>query len=355
MLKPTVFTDFHHSGLLASLIRLFEGRLGGQVYRPIGEEWHTNGYWKIYDHPATVKQFLGINGATPDGTPKLNDVLGRLSSQTGNIYACRDISNGGTNKAIDFDGFMNSHFDIVIASIPAHIEPFKKLCALHPSHPKLIYQVGNAWSITDGTSPNIMASAIINNVPAGINYVEYHQEFDTKLFTPQPMPEGKRISSFVNCFSLDGLFANDWQLFQDVESLMSEYTFKCYGGQCRDGVVAGEIGVAEEMADSLFVWHTKCGGDGYGHIIHNAPACGRPLIVKKEYYNGKMADKLLIDGQTCLTIDGMGIREVMNKIAYYSRPKEWQLLSDGAAAKFKEVVDFDKEAIQILEFLGRLI
>jgi hypothetical protein len=71
-----VFTDFHHASLLQSFILLFEKRLGGNVFRPIGMEWAEKGFWKIYDHPATREQYLGLNGATPDGTPRLNEVIG---------------------------------------------------------------------------------------------------------------------------------------------------------------------------------------------------------------------------------------------------------------------------------------
>ena len=61
MHKPVVFTDFHHAGLLNSLILLFEGRMHGAVYRPIGIDWANKGYWAIYDHPATRQQYLTLD------------------------------------------------------------------------------------------------------------------------------------------------------------------------------------------------------------------------------------------------------------------------------------------------------
>src|SRR6185369_14397050 len=176
-----VLTDFHHAGLLQSLILLFENRLGGELYRPIGTEWATQGYWKVYDHPATVEQFLGVGGNTPDGTKKLNEVQGQ---PTPGIYWCNDIDSGKINKAITLERFLDMPFDIVIASIPAHVEPFKKLCEIHPNHPKLIYQIGNSWVPEAAMAPNIMASAIINGIPEGINFISYHQEFDTSIFHP---------------------------------------------------------------------------------------------------------------------------------------------------------------------------
>lgn len=347
-----VFTDFHHASLLNSLILLFEKRLGGNVYRPIGVEWAQKGFWKIYDHPATQAQFLDIGGATPDGTRPLNEV----EKTEDKVYFCHDIDSDLTNKAITFDGFMSMHIDIVIASIPAHIEPFKRLCELHPDHPKLIYQVGNAWTIENGYAPNIMASAIIHNVPTNINFISYHQEFDTNKFRPDfdYVPE-KNIYSFMNCFDVDQLFRMDYELFQRVEREMSDWNFKVYGGQCRDGAAHGSTEMAQKIKEAKFIWHTKYGGDGYGHVIHNAAAMGKPMIVKKGYYMGKMGEQLFIDGVTCIVIDGLGINEIIEKINYYSEPERYKRMCMNVYENFKKVVDFDKEAEELKKFLQNLL
>jgi hypothetical protein len=73
---------------------------------------------------------------------------------------------------------------------------------------------------------------------------------------------------------------------------MNLWEFKSYGGQCRDGACHGSKQLADSINNTSYVWHTKNGGDGYGHIIHNACACAKPLIVKKEYYKGKLAEIL---------------------------------------------------------------
>jgi hypothetical protein len=378
-----VFTDFHHASLLNSLIMLFEGRLGGRVYRPIGKEWFDEGYWKVYDHPATVEQFLGIGGATPDGTDPVNSVQERVDwggkvlpdgshENDGETYYCHDIDSGFTNRAITYKSFMESKkWDYVIASIPQHIEPFRRLCDLHPSHPKLIFQIGNAWNIDANLARNldgVMSSALL---PFGLNMngrngkpllaVTYHQEFDLTVFTPRPLPApaiqfvySNQISSFVNCFSLDQLFAMDWGLFQQVESQMPGWVFKCFGGQCRDGAKHGSAEIADEIRHSMFVWHTKVGGDGYGHIIHNVSACGRPLIVRKSQYQDKMADALLIDGETCINIDGLSIPEIIQKIEHFSQPDIWREMCQKTHENFKRVVNFDAEFKTIQYFLDNL-
>lgn len=351
--KIKVLADFHHAGLLNSLIMLFENRLGGELYRPIGTEWHEQGYWRVYDHPATVQQYLGIGGATPDGSPKLNEVV-TTSKTPDPIYFCHDIDSDQTNKAITLSKFMSMPFNVVIASIPHHIEPFKRLCANHPNHPKLIYQIGNNWTTGAGLAPNIMASAKINNVPQDINYIEYHQEFDTTLFSYTPPKPGNVIASYVNCFSTADYMRDDWQLFVKMEKVMPGFLWRSYGGQCRDGCMHGAKQVAQAIKDTRFVWHTKPGGDGYGHIIHNTAAVGRPMIVKKEYYTGKLGESLMKDGETCIAIDNLSIPQIINKIEYYNEETRYQELCDNSYTNFMLTVNFEKEAENIKTFLAKL-
>lgn len=357
-----VFTDFHHAGLLNSFILLFEKRLGGNVYRPIGMEWAEKGYWKVYDHPATQQQFLAVGGATPDGTPKLNEPVGNIavSSETG-LWLCHDIEGNKYNKAITFKAFMDMNIDIVIASIPQHIEPFKKLCKEHPNKPKLIYQIGNAWTIEAGTAPNIMASALIHNVPEKINFISYHQEFDLDIFYPSfsitpfpPSTPGPKIFSFVNCFDTMDHFREDWKLFRQVEQELPYWIFRSFGGQCRDGSCDGTEALANMMREARFIWHTKNGGDGYGHVIHNSAAVARPLIVKKQYYQQKMAEPLLIDGETCIAIDNLTSEQIKEKIVFYSQPDRYEAMVRNVYRNFQKVVDFDSEFKNLQLFLDNL-
>lgn len=348
-----VFTDFHHAGLLNSLILLFEGRLGYDLFRPIGTEWNKEGFWLVHLHPATVEQYLSVGGATPDGSEKLNEC--RLEKPP--VYHCQDIASKKTNKAITYEGFMSMDFDIVIASIPQHIEPFKRLCNAHKSKPRLIYQIGNAWPVEANTARNVMASAIIPHVPNGINFISYHQEFDIKeTFYPAIDPIcPKKITSFVNCFPTDDMFRVDWELFKEIEELMPNWHFKCHGGQGRDGPVNGEWAVADTMRRSGFIWHTKRGGDGYGHIVHNTGAVARPIIVKKEYYRGKMGEKLMIDGETCITVDNLDSQQIVNKIRYYSEGTRFGVMCNHVYANFKKVVNFDSEEVELRKFIENLI
>lgn len=363
-----VFCDFHHASLLNSLIMLFEGRLGGHVARPIGREWFDEGYWKVHDHPATVAQYLDIGGATPDNSPRLNELMQKVDwggkvlpeggvESDGESYFCHDIDSGKTNRAITLSSFMNSHCDFVIATLPQHIEPFRRLCDRHKDHPKLIFQIGNEWNagahqnLIDG----IMSSARVY-LPLTIPSATYHQEFDLSVFARADIESGfesRRITSFVNCFDVADIFTHDWHQFEDLEHLMSPtYEFRAYGGQCRDGSANGSEDLANRIRHTKFVYHVKKGGDGYGHILHNAAAMGRPLIVKMGYYMGKLGADLLIPDMTCIAIDGLSNEQIINKIKYFSAPERYSVMSNNLYIRFKEKVDFDREAVEIEKFLS---
>lgn len=353
---PVVLADFHHAGLLNSLIMLFEGRLNGVLYRPIGTDWFTNGYWKVYDHPATVAQFLGIGSASPDGTPPLNNVESTAKTflLPDPIYLCEDIESGRSNKALTFNNFMLTHVDFLVASIPQHVEPFLRLSELHPSRPNVVFQIGNNWDIAGTHAKNIMSSAKIDkSLLDGKNYVEYHQEFDVNRFLKKSN-QSTKITSFVNMFGVASHLIEDYNTMVKVEAIMSDWEFKVYGGQCRDGVVS-PTGVASEMLSSMFVWHTKQGGDGYGHVIHNAFCAGRPPIVKISQYLGKMAGDLMVDGVTCIDIDGLDPHQIALKIGHFSQPKQYKALSKAASQVFKEKVNFDKESMLIKSFLDNAL
>lgn len=356
-----VFVDFHHASLLNSFILLFEKRLGGKVHRPIGREWYDKGFWKVFEHPETVAQYLDVGGATPDNTPRLNEVVPidvGIQKAIGN-YLCQDIDSGTYNNAITYENFMDQHFDIVIASLPQHIEPYKRLCLLHPSRPKLIFQIGNQW---DGknTALNIMASVKMNPV-AGTHFIQYHQEFDTNIFKPSTtitkaeyFGMNENIYSFVNVFNGQSHFASDWNLFEEVERRMDGWNFKSYGGQCRDGAAHGSQELASKMREAKFIWHTKNGGDGYGHVLFNSAAVGRPIITKKSYYQGKLGEELMLDGQTCIAIDNLSVEEIIGKINHYSKPEHYTRMCAAVYDNFKRVCNFDEEFIKIKEFLANL-
>lgn len=347
-----VFTDFHHTALLRSIIMLFEDRLGGNVYRPIGTEWHEKGFWKVYDHPATVQQFLTLaQGYRPvDGTPPLN-VFTYPEYTEPDVYYCADPENDTYNKAITFEKFLAMDIDIIIASMPEHIEPFKKLIREYKPNAKLILQVGNNWNWESMGVQNVMASTAPKPVPQGVNAVFYHQEFSLDRFHTEWSYPRSRIYSFVNIIQN----TQDYELYLGYKRSLPHFDFKAYGAQCPDGVVNGTKELARKMREARFIWHVKPGGDGFGHVIHNAFAVGRPVITRKSHYAGCLAESLMVDGKTVIDLDAHNIRENLELIEHFSKQENWSEMAENVYNTFKEVVNYDAEEATIRKFLENLI
>lgn len=346
-----VFVDFHHTALLRSLIMLFEDRLGGKVYRPIGMDWATNGFWKVYDHPATQAQFLSLDqGFRPiDGTPPLN-TFAYPENPEQDVYYCADPENGTYNKAITLEKFREMDIDIIIATIPQHVEPFKRLIKDFKPNAKLIFQVGNNWNWEKLDVDNVMASTAPREVSRETNVIFYHQEFDINVFHRDFVFPERKIYSFVN--NIEATL--DWPLFQGYQKMLSDFEMKAFGGQCPDGVMNGTRNLANKMREARFIWHVKPGGDGFGHVVHNAFAVGRPIITRKSHYKDCLAESLMIDGQTCIDLDAHTIQENIRLIQEASQKEQWTRLSENAYNRFREIVDFSSEESKIREFISKL-
>ena len=71
-----ILCDYHHGELYESLLKLFEDRLGGKVYRPIGADWHTEGWWIMGNDAGMIQQYLGDKFSIETGGGFwVNDVL----------------------------------------------------------------------------------------------------------------------------------------------------------------------------------------------------------------------------------------------------------------------------------------
>lgn len=348
-----VFADLHHSGLYASLHYLFENRLGFELFRPIGTRWFDEGYWKIAqpynNNPATIEQYLGIRQdfLPPDGTPALNTI----KEQKDGVYYIHDGAHNYYQKAITFEKFLEMDIDVVIASIPAHVEAYKKLIEKHKPKAKLIYQMGNiGWHehVPFNEVKNIMASVKEFSVPSDVNAVFYRQEFDTEVFKPSPLTT-KWITSFVNCLP-------DPERFNRLREMLPDWEFRAFGISCPDGIWTNIEDIALYMKTSMWGYHYKPGGDGYGHVIHNWMAVGRPVLVNLRDYKDKLAGELLEDGVTCFDISDMDAAEIAYRLEQpnHINIPEYDQMVENVKQRFAQVVDFKRDAEKVKEFIGRL-
>lgn len=318
------------------------------VYRPIGMEWFEHGYWAINNQKDTAKQFLDIDAAQPkDGTPKLNKFVSHVEHD--GEYFVLDPGGVKGHRACTFDFFKENQFDYVVASIPAHVQLFQGLIAKYQPNAKLIIQMGNNWDIEKYAGMNVLASIAPQLTSA--NAIFYHQEFDLKLFKPRVTHPTKVINSYVNVLhAMPSAYAD----FMELERLLPGYDFNSYGGQNRDGNMTGPRELANSMNEAQFILHSKPGGDGFGHIIHNAYASGRPVIARPSQYKDQLAEQLLVPG-TFLNLDELGRAKTAVCIKALTNDDDALFrMGKAAAERFKQVVDYDKEAEEIKAWLKNL-
>ena len=352
-MKPKVFCELHNLGLFHSLQLLFEKHLGYELFRPIGISWFTENFFKLAEpygnNPATIAQFLEVNSASPDGKMRLNDVK-KVSE---GIYEFEDKSNNCTNKGITLEQFKKEKFDIIIASIPQHIEPFKELIRLYQPQAKFIFQMGNIYwdkTVNFATVPNLMASVQEFNVPNSCHSIFYHQDIDTEIFYPQNKKHpNKDLVSFVNCLPQLGTIGT----YMSLKQMLPEYRFLSYGIGCDNGIITGTQNIANIMNQSYFGVHLKSGADGFGAIIFGWYACGKPVIVNGNDYADKLANELLIDGETCIDADKHSTAEIVEMIRKMT-PLQYEYMAQQAYQIFKDKVNYPEELEKLKLFIDTL-
>lgn len=342
-----LLTDFHHNSLLRSAVLLFEKRLGINVYRPIGMEWYHEKFWAINDLAETAKQFLDFETQIlADNTPPLNVV----KDYADGVYNVYDPGNISTHKGIMLSTFKEMEFDYIIASIPQHIHIFERLIKEYQPKAKLIVQIGNNWNPSIFRGMNVLGSVQPGTINEA-NVVYYHQEFDTEVFKPKPHKVSNTISSYINLLHELPI---GWKDFIDLDTLLQEFSLNSYGGQCRDGNMNGVVELSNSMNNDDFIFHVKDHGDGYGHIIYNAYACGRPTIIRRSSYENQLASELFRDG-TCIDLDKVSIEEAANAIRGLVFDKEkLNEMSVSAYKSFTDNVDFAYDAEKVRNWLGTL-
>lgn len=331
-----VFADFHHDDLYHSLHLLFEKRLGWELYCPVGMDWYKEGFWRYSLDPKIVKWYL---------------MSGWKWEDKGKYCLYDNPQHERKLKALTLDQFKEMDIDIIISSLPDHAYCYQNLIRKHKPKAKLIQQVGNEWPEFDySIVKNLMVSCKPFDIPHGVNAVFYHQEFDLKQFNFTLGKPKDPIKSFVN----DMMNFDDWELFKRYERRLKQRKWKSYGIGCRDGNLRPLKKLVKEMKSSSFFFHAKPVGDGFGHVIHNAFALGRPPIVRAKYYKDRAAELLMIDGVTCIDLDAHLFWQNCKLIEACLGQEKYEQMSKDAKQRFDDIVNFDAEFKFIKKFLARL-
>lgn len=327
-----ILADLHHYDLFYSFQLLFEKRLGWELFRPIGMEWYTEGFWSVYSHPDTAKQYLGLD--QPSAGPPEDG-----------IYPILDMTKDRVQFGITLQKFRDTKFDVILASIPQHIAPFIRLTQLYQPSAKLIFQIGNPGWSQYRQIRNVMSSTRFP-VASGMNTVFYHQEFDTDVFRYEPPVRSKRACSYIHYMNTDHL--------STLRPLLPDWEFVTHGAGMEKNILKS-VDLAQTIRDSGFTYHWKPLGDGYGHTLHNSIACGRPLITNRKFYSGMCAEPLLADGVTCVDLGVRNVHDTANFLRNCSFPDVHQKMCEETQKRFQEIVNFDKEEIEIRKFIERLV
>lgn len=330
-----ILADHHNGSLYESHRLLFEKRLGWELYRPIGLDWFTEGYWEIAkpygNNSDTVNQFLSPeNIGEYDAYKALN---GQNYRQDG-VFYCYDGFHDSWHKAITLEKFKTMQFDVILASIPEHEPVYRRLRDAFQPQAKLIAQMGNVGQTPTGEIPNILDST--DTYQGDLHTVSYHQEFDTSLEPDTKLSRG--VVSLMHLLPASpGLeFWNQLQVFKEA-----------FGMGTDNGPVLSFRDLVTQIRTSKYVFHAKKQGDGYGHVFHNAYAYGRPVITFGSSYVGRQGGKLFEDGVTGLDLETGDINEKIKNT-------DWEQMSLNARKRFNDIVRFDDEEKEIRKFLENL-
>lgn len=349
-----IFCDFHHEELYESLCLLFEERLGCQLYRPIGLDWYTEGWWKLAPRLDVAQQYLCLDEQAADEFRKLQILEPydghtfrnvNVSLEEPGIYRVgSQVYPDRRYRAIEFNEFKETRFDIIISSLYDHYELYEQLIQLYQPRAKHIWQAGNNWPTPPGLR-NILNSTKTICIPADVNSVYYHPEFSLELFKPTPC----ETSSIFNMMH----FMQEPELFQALNSLLPELSFYSYGAKNQDGIIGPDIQkIAECFLRHGLLWHVKHEGDGYGFNLHHAAAAGKPIITRCSSFTGMTAESLLTDQETCIDLDQYTLPELVLRLRMFTARYEYY--SENIISRFRDLVDFNREELAIRKFIEDL-
>lgn len=326
--KRRVLADWHHPALWESLAILFEDRLGFELYSMGGSDWTEHGWTLSTGAPInwSAADYLSLDGAKP---------VGDHWQRTEREYPNRP------RKIVTPDQAIGRPWDFVLSSVAEHQRPFATLADKLGA--RALHQVGNAKHRVDqGVGQIVLASANVRLRPR-TPHVFYHQEFDRTVFAPSPVTNPCTVTSLM--LRLDWTSC-DYRWLSDAPGI----SWSAAGGADPNAAdyLAPMTKVADRMRDSGWIWHDKRVGDGYGHVVFNAAAMGRPLIGHASHYKGLMAEPFWDDLKTCIDLDRHEPQEALRLIRAIGSDPDWMAdLSANMVATFDRLVDFDAEAARI--------
>lgn len=322
-----IFVDYiGHADLYYSMYLLLEKRLGATLYRPL---------------PTAEFNNRGILTST------LPNEVGFINQLDG-VHHIPMLTHGYSQKAIDWERFQDEQFDFIITTFHGNEGPFATLARQKKS--TFIRQIANIHE-RPAVCKNILLSTI-TEMPRGCNSIQYHPEHHAD-YSFAPPACNQTINSFYNNMTT---YASEVDCWRQAKNALPDFTFSMHGHENEDGPIP-QAEMPDTMKNSMFIWHTKPNGCG-GYVARQALACGRPLIVRKDYaYAQKtLAYNYLVDGVNCIDISPKrrSLQESFQILRAWSRPDVYAQKCEDVRNHFSQHINFDREAEQIRSWLTSL-
>jgi glycosyltransferase involved in cell wall biosynthesis len=320
--------DRHQADLFYAMQLVFD-RLGIEVYTPVGYEWWDEGYWQFgHQHlgRALADQYLNLDA-------KYSQCNCREYWKTWDPAHPERVIRCVTLAQFRALGDW-SH---IVATVQDNQAGFHRLAA--ETGAKYVLQVGNTRQDVDWALDPL--ALVSSEVPIAGRGVLIHQPFDhTDTFRYRDPDEAQPlISSFVNLMPR----LDEWPIAADLLARLP-FPSRIYGIDGPDGNLHPVYAIADAMAQSAFGLHIKPTGDGFGHVIHNWAAVGRPLVGHARYYRGQMAERFWQDGVTCVDLDQRSPQEAADLIiAIWADKPRYRAMCEAIRAEFDRI-DWNGEA-----------
>jgi len=355
-----VLCDAIHADLWESLRLLFEVRFGWELYRPIGWDWKERGIWRFEQHQpygeGVAHQFLD---QWPGDASVIDTRLDPLPIESVAYSLRNDTTHPGqVQRLVTWQQAMDLKPDLVLCTLAENEQGMWTFAQEVGAHYGI--QVGNQgaenlWPIAEFGLLSVTTPGLTPWKP----FVTYHQEFDLGLFRPDGGGGaiGDLVMNRVQCTTQ----TPDHERWRRLAAMVPEARWRWYGHcEPRDEWWGGDHSTTAEVAASMhqasIAWHPKRWSDGYGHVIHNWFAIGRPVIASAGYYADKLAGPLFEEGVTSFDMDRMSDGDLAVVVRKLLRHDDlWQRMCEAAADRFAQVVSFDAEAEAIRTMLDGIL
>jgi hypothetical protein len=331
--KLRVLADWHHPALWESLAILFEDRFGWELYSMGGEGWLKEG-WRLSNGPPIdwpAEAYLSLDKAKLVG-----DHYQRKTPE----YPSR------IRRIVTPEQAFGMRWDYILGSVPDHQRSFSKIADRVGA--RFVHQIGNAKHQIDYSVPQVILASAALPVRHRTPHVIYHQEFDRKLFAYTEPTDPLAVTSLM--LRLDWTSC-EYRWMAEAPGIR----WSALGGEGMEatGYLSPMSKVAARIAKSGWIWHDKRIGDGYGHVLHNAAAMGRPLIGHASHFRGLLGEPFWRDMQTCIDLDRHDPTEALRLLRAIAADPDWYAdMSRTIAETFEATVDFDAEATRIRQVLA---